>query len=347
VTITGSFTWGRAEGEEEDMHTMVDMEWKTLQAPALAYHPVKSGGDSERRFSPRDVLRSSIGPDDQYCVGYSGLGGYVLTLVLGIGVTEVKFAPLGSQILDSIVAYDRAEVDDVYIGQINMVTVSSFCGPQGVIWGYDVARNMLPSPPLLGEEELREIPDVEVISGERLRESARMLFGTRNKRHFPLLPGSHVSCACKYRTFPGPTLLYAAVGIGIPERRDRHACLLMEDVGECESIFYSLGLETARRQTALNMVQSVLRIGENHGISYEKVIVDVITKPVGLGEVGCALVAAPYIHLARNAYHPDLHDMTLQEWYGLRRKYFLDTYEDGEVYLPWRRTRGFCGERIR
>ena len=42
-------------------------------------------------------------------------------------------------LLDDIVAYDRAEANDAYIGQINMETASSFCGIAGQVWGYDLA----------------------------------------------------------------------------------------------------------------------------------------------------------------------------------------------------------------
>jgi len=41
-------------------------------------------GRGRRRFSSADIARASIGPDDQFCVGYNGTGGYFLGLVLGI-----------------------------------------------------------------------------------------------------------------------------------------------------------------------------------------------------------------------------------------------------------------------
>ena len=37
--------------------------------------------------------------------------------------------------LRAIVAYDKAESNDAYLGQVNMITVSSFSGPRSAIWG--------------------------------------------------------------------------------------------------------------------------------------------------------------------------------------------------------------------
>jgi histidine decarboxylase len=302
---------------------------------AISYQPYPQERPGERRFSPRDIVRSSIGPDDQYCVGYTGHGGYCLALVMGIGMVKETFRQSGSQSLDAVVAYDGAEVDEAYIGQINMITVSSFCGPQGVIWGHDVARNGISFPLPLDQDELSEFGGVTVTSGEKLREASRMLFGTRHKRHFPLLPGSHVPCAAKYRHYRGPSALYAAAAIGIPRDRSRSACLLMEDVGVCPSEELADGGLKARKRLAINMIRSVLRIGENHGVFYGEVIVDVMLREVEKGNIGCALVAAPYFHLARNGYDRDLPRMSLQQWYGMKRRKFLDEYEESDLEIIW------------
>ncbi len=297
--------------------------------PAVPYQPCPRPGEGTPRFSPRDALRSSVSPDRQFCVGYTGQGGYCIAPVISIGFTRETASRGGSEILDAIVAYDDAEVKGTYIGQINMITVSSFCGPQGVIWGYDVAWNGIPPPPLLDKEDSVEFGGLRVINGASLRHSSRMLFGTRAKRHFPLRPGSHVPCAAKYQSFRGPCSLYAAVAIGIPEDRGSHACLLMEDVGKCITDSPAGGVEEERKRIALNAIRSILRVGENHGISYGTVMADVVLKEIPEGHVGCALVAAPYFHLAADAYERDLHRLSLQEWYGIKRRHFLDCYRNG------------------
>ncbi|RJP26797.1 MAG: hypothetical protein C4536_15245 [Actinobacteria bacterium] len=290
------------------------------------YEPGPQVKAAANGFSPRDVLRSSIGPQRQFCIGYTGQGGYCIAPVISIGSTRETISRGGSKILDAIVAYDDAEVEDTYIGQINMITVSSFCGPQGVIWGYDLAWNGIPSPPLLSEGEAAEFAGLRIINGASLRQSSRMLFGTRRKRHFPLQPGSHVPCAAKYRSYRGPCVLYAAMAIGIPEERGSHACLFMEDVGKCTAYAAESDGEKERKRITLNVIRSILRIGENHGIHYGTVIADVVVEGIREGHVGCALVAAPYFHLAADAYEHDLHRLSLQQWYGIKRRYFVDPY---------------------
>jgi histidine decarboxylase len=318
------------ESRLSEVGAMLDLvQWeKEAVFPQVHLWPL-GPGRGRRRFSSADIARASIGPDDQFCVGYNGTGGYFLGLVLSVGKAKERFSPRGSFMLDSILAFDHAEVKDAYLGQINMITVSSFCGPQGVIWGYDVARNILPPSPWPAWELPEELEGTKIIWGERIREATRLLFGTARKRHFPLLPGSHVNCACKYKVARGPTWIYAAVGIGIPEDRAGAACLLMEDVG-CLGGAKDADLDRTRSRIALDMACSVVRIGENHATRYPTVVVDVEMAWVSEREVGCALVAAPYFHIARKAYHPELPWMSLQEWYALKREHFLDRYVDVE-----------------
>ncbi|MDI6830153.1 MAG: histidine decarboxylase, pyruvoyl type [Actinomycetota bacterium] len=305
---------------------------ETLLAPETpgAFLDVGGRGRREARaageFDPREILASAVGMEDDYCVGFPGRGGYCIGLVMGIGITRKTFSQAGSELLDAIVAYDEAEVEDTYIGQINMITVSSFCGPRGLIWGYDVARDGVARPPLLEGAEAAEFAGTTLVHGAVLRQATRMLFGTRGRRHFPLLPGSHVPCAGKYRSYEGREVLYAAVAVGIPEERDRHACLLMEDVGRCGKGVLREGWERARTGIILNMVRSVLRIGANHDVTYREIVADAVLREVPEGHIGCALVAAPYFQLARKGYHPDLTRLSLQEWYGLKRRHFLHDY---------------------
>ncbi|MFW6114006.1 MAG: histidine decarboxylase, pyruvoyl type, partial [Actinomycetota bacterium] len=117
-----------------------------------------------------------------------------------------------------------------------------------------------------------------------------------------------------------------AIAIGIPEDRSRDACLLMEDVGSCPDVLVCERDLKTRKRIAKNMIRSIMGVGENQGISYREVIVDVKTGEIARGEIGCALAAAPYFQLARNAYHHDLPDISLQEWYGIKRKHFLEKY---------------------
>jgi histidine decarboxylase len=77
------------------------------------------------------VDKTAISPYDRYCDGYDRPGaqgnGYVCVVKVVTG-TAVKTDDF---LLDGIVAYDRAEANEAYIGQINMATASSCCGVAG------------------------------------------------------------------------------------------------------------------------------------------------------------------------------------------------------------------------
>jgi histidine decarboxylase len=87
-----------------------------------------------------DTVAGATGPYERFCDGYGNPGasglGYVTVLKLEIGVI-----PLGDldEVLAEIVSYDSAEATGTYLGQINAITASSFCGPGGALWGYEVA----------------------------------------------------------------------------------------------------------------------------------------------------------------------------------------------------------------
>lgn len=304
-----------------------------MDPPAILFEKSWKKSAGRFDFDPINILRSSIGEYEQFCTGYNGVGGYCLALVMGIGIAEEIYSYSGSNMLDSIVAYDDAEVEDAYIGQINMIMVSSFCGPQGAIWGYDIARSHIELPDILDEAHVEEFEGIRIVNGDTLRQASRMLFGTKQKRHFPFIPGSHVPCAGKYHAYKGETTLYSAVAIGIPDDRTRQACLIMEDVGELQERRIRDDATEARKRIAVNMMRSVVQVGKNHGTNYKEIILEVILKEVPVGHIGCALVAAPYFNIARESYEENLDELSLQEWYGLKRNQFLDRYDDYEIDL--------------
>lgn len=261
----------------------------------------------------KSILKSALSPYKNYCAGYSGNNAYLLGLVMSIGITREQFSHAGSTILDSILAYDQAEVEDAYIGQINMEIVSSFCGPQGLIWGYDI---LSPSNDVKEDEDINfkriglEVGEVTVKSARIIRKATKALFGTKDKLNFPLLPGTHVPCAGRFKVKRGPVVLYSAVAIGIPQDRQKNACVVMEDLGSLGTKRQSL----AKRNIVKNSIKSVLEIGRTHNIIFKEVLVDFISKKVKKGQIGCALVAAPYFLLAQKAYIPSIFEDTLELW---------------------------------
>ena len=230
-----------------------------------------------------------------YCAGYGNPGnvgsGHILGVVLSTSSVKRHLSHPGSQGLDNILAFDSAEIQNTTLGQINMITVSSFCGPTGYIWGYDIA----PHPKLHQSHPLapKDSP-IPVYSASPLLEATRHLFGSVSSPAFPLLPGSHVPCAEKSLIVPGPAHIYSAIGIGIPKNRAAHACLLMEDVGYVTS-------PNSYRAIIKSLAQSLLDVGQNQQVSYKEIFVEIDHLPITKNHIGCALVAAPYFALAKKA----------------------------------------------
>ncbi|WP_223111635.1 histidine decarboxylase, pyruvoyl type [Thiospirochaeta perfilievii] len=119
-----------------------------------------------------------------------------------------------------------------------------------------------------------------------------------------------VVCANKSITMRGPELLWCAIALAIPEDRSKNACMFIEDAG-----FNHSDLDNLED----NIVNSIIRCGENQSVLFKEIYVGHNTIEVLENEVGCALTCAPYITLAKNAipsgYQPrDLLNISLNEW---------------------------------
>ncbi|MDP3220403.1 MAG: histidine decarboxylase, pyruvoyl type [Deltaproteobacteria bacterium] len=268
-------------------------------------------------MSRHDVLRRDpaalLSRHAEHCEGYfaSASPSHLLGISLTTGVCRNMFPSPGSTKLDETNAFDLAEVARANLGQLNAITVSSFCGPHGLIWGYDAC------PPAAGHRRLGDVARgaqrAEAFDLDGLLGAFAALTGPVGDPRFPFMPGSHVPAAMKSRTASEPGVLYAGLGIGIPEDRARSACLLMEDVG------FVPGADDpdAHRAAALEcLAQAVLEVGTNQRVRYREVFVGTAATVVGPGETGCALAMAPYFLLARDAVPAggSLHDLTLEAW---------------------------------
>lgn len=271
-------------------------------------------------FSKEKILNKSISSHGNYCAGYHGTGGYIITPVVSIGSFKESFSHDGPDILDFILAYDKAESDDVYIGQINMIVVSSFCGPEGLIWGYDIAHNESSHPQFLSDKDIDAFKGIKLRDGGKLREASRLLFGTNEKRNFPLLPGSHVYCAARWCSSKGPNFAYSSVAIGIPEDRNKQACLIMEDIGHLSNTEKEIN-NGKKQEIIINLIRSILEVGKNQKITYKEIFVDFVYKEIKSGEIGCSLVAVPYFQLAKKAYDKNLCKQSLQEWFANKKTF--------------------------
>lgn len=255
-------------------------------------------------------IPTSTEPD--HCEGFfacSDNNRYILGICLSIAKQKIKLSHPGSKNLDSINAFDLAEVSQANIGQTNMIKVSSFCGPKGLIWGLDLAiaqKEEDACPPQFGDMKIFELAPLE--------EAFKKLTGTVEAPRFPFLPGSHVPCAFKNISAQGEKIIYSALAIGIPENRRTQACLLMEDIGEVPLGNYDI--IKFNKNIRLKLIKSILEIGKNQKIRYKEVFLGIKELYVGKDEVGCALVASPYLLLAQNAIpqNKNILKLSLEEW---------------------------------
>lgn len=269
---------------------------------------------SQLSFDPERILVSARSPYPDHCIGHWGGGGFLIAIILAQGTVPRRFTHAGSDTLDEIVAYDKAEAMTAHAGQVNMITVSSFLGPEGLLWGYDVAKVDLPVPDVLFASDFAEFSGVDIRSGEDLRRAARELFGSATQPRLPFLPGAHVACVARHRCYTGPTTIYSAGAIGMPEDRATAACLLMEDVGQLDGVQDETTHRSSRRRLLLNIIRSVVEVGKNQHVRYREIIADVTVSAVAAQEVGCALVAAPYFKLAGRAHDATRVGESLDKW---------------------------------
>ncbi|MGY9045724.1 MAG: histidine decarboxylase, pyruvoyl type, partial [Rhodobacterales bacterium] len=188
----------------------------------------------------RDVVNNAIGPFPKNCAGYMnppvGGYGYIAALKLSIGTVVADM----DEGLDGIVSYDRAECEDAYIGQINMLTASSFCGVNGAVWGYDLARHDDLATGLIQPKMVLPRHDgvpVPIMPLDPLLDAAYRLFGSRDERRFSPLPGAMVVCANKSQTINPKveTTVWCALAIAIAEDRSSTANLFIEDASDTET----------------------------------------------------------------------------------------------------------------
>ena len=261
------------------------------------------------------ILSNVVSPFDHYCsgCGMQPSDFYVTTPLIATGVAPLNSSQNG---LDKIVAFDRAEGETANITQINMVTVSSFNGLNGVVLGYDILPQELRRHPLVDHEQYPHVYDANP-----LFEATQALYGTVQEQRFPIRPGQHVLCASKTFYHPGPCVIYSALALAIAEDRSRNADLYMEDPGLLSADYDTHVSEEQQASVIERLIHSVEQISQNLGIRYEKVFVGFKYRHVKAGEVGCAIAEAPYVHLAKNAIpHGDpqlLQDMSLHEWHEM------------------------------
>lgn len=185
--------------------------------------------------SPHDGCRDGYGTPGAYGYGYASV----------LKVSADTAEKTSDELVDRIVTYDKAEAADAYVGQINMLTASSFCGTVDQVWGYDLARHDSidngKSKPLFTEKQ-RNGRKLEAHDATPPLSVGVELFGAEQNRRRHPIPGAHAICANKgvvaYRAKTGRPLkdgegYDARLFIAIPLSADRDfaADLFIEDAG--------------------------------------------------------------------------------------------------------------------
>ncbi len=303
-------------------------------------------------LSLSQVVDGAVAAFEPYCMGYMNPGssgdGYISTMKLSVDKVSIKGLDPGAA---GIVSYDRCEKDDAYIGQINMGTASSFCGVNGALWGYHLAKAdaiadgtlkpmfTYPGPGYPKSDELPGQDPVPVYPVAPLLDAAERLFGRMDKagdgetdlRRFPPMPGAHVICANKDASGPGPGYFWSAIAIAIAEDRDTQANLFIEDAdviaakqvtdaeGNTEWQPTAAQAKAQLHQHLRNVTKSMVLCGQDQDVTYTAIYAGVKFIFAGPDEWGCALTCAPYVTLAQNAVPSgqsasSILDMTIDQW---------------------------------
>jgi histidine decarboxylase len=240
--------------------------------------------------------------EKKYCYGYGfepasspKYNFYTAAATAKKALIKKKLSHLVSSKLDYINAFDIAETQGAYLGQINLIVVSSFIGPNGYLFGYEVAKH-----PNLYQKKLDINIPIDVYSAVPLFESTKKLFGTLDSKHFPMIPGGHTPAASKSIEKSGPCYIYGGIGVGIVRDRNKDAIILMEDIGWANNI----NEETAKfenRKMKENIAKSVLEISKNQHTELKEIFIHTDYLHIHEDEVGCILTAVPYMTLPKVA----------------------------------------------
>ncbi len=288
--------------------------------------------EKETKVCAPRIDKTAISPYENYCDGYGAPGaqgnGYVSVLKVSVGTVEKT----DDFLLDGIVSYDRAEINDAYVGQINMLTASSFCGIAGQVWGHDLAAHddvaAKKIQPVLEATQF-DGSKLPVYDAKPLLEAGIELFGVEKERRFTLVPGAHTICANKgvtaYRPKEDRPLkegeaygVWCFIALSLSADRDNCADLFIEDAGLWTKNDNAEDLKKFLEEHRKSVVWSVVSCGQDSDVLFERTYVGFAYTIMKPGEIGTSLTCAPYVSLARNAVPTNgfnsLNEMTLTEW---------------------------------
>ena len=302
----------------------------------------RSKNNETRRIE--NIIMGAVGPYENNCAAFGNPAGpktpnYINVCKLSIGKIPLdKSTNKWDMVTKGILAYDRAETNGAFLGQLNVLAASSFISPHGALWGYDLANN-------IHESSMYKISGVPIYSITPLLEAGEALFGSNQKTtkyygqtedksqigpRFYIMPGEIQPCAVKSAKLSGAGIIYSAIGIGIPINAlsNKVARLFYEDAGSYETSgnpTEQFIKETEQKLQAKmkNIATAMIKNGKDQiiPIKYSKIFIGFKMEPVQDNEYAEAITLSPYITLAQNAIPDDpksLAHMSLQEWESLK-----------------------------
>ncbi|MEE1296139.1 MAG: histidine decarboxylase, pyruvoyl type [Bifidobacterium sp.] len=295
-------------------------------------HTIATGPHHHVRLRAPHLDRTAISPYDSYCDGYGMPGatgnGYVNILKVSCGTVDKT----DDALVDRIVTYDKAECADAYVGQINMLTASSFCGVMGQVWGHDLAAHpdvkAVRLTPLFTATQFNGAP-LPVYDAKPVIDAGIELFGTDTDRRYHPAPGAHVICANKgvtaYRPRTDRALadgegygVWSFIAISLSNDRDYCADLFIEDAGVWTENDDEAALRAFLDRHRKEIVWSVVECGRDSGVLFERTYVGYAYTMMRPGQIGNAITVGPYVTLARDAVptagFARLNDMTIVDW---------------------------------
>lgn len=266
------------------------------------------------------IVNGAVGAFNRYCAGYLNPGASGLGYIAALKLSAAGMKCGGDDGLE--ISYNRAERNDAFMGQINRMNSSAFCGLNGALWGYDLVKPDEFKNGRIDPLEIKKRHDnerVPVWDMQPLLDTTERLFGTDEQRRFPLLPGALVPCAEKKYRKQGPALIRCLMVLAIVEDRENNADLVLQYAGvKDESAKTGLN-RMSKQELYEKSISSVLICGEDQGVLYKEIFFGYKEMNISEGEVGCSLCCMPYITLAQDAIpentQPEvLTGMTVSQW---------------------------------
>ena len=291
---------------------------------ATGFRPDTSAAPERPLEVRAGILRRAIGPYPEHCAASPGTPGAGYAACPSVHAV-IRARGDFSRRVEGILGFDAAEVEGYFSG-INASKVSSFCGPDdGLLPGLDLLPPEWLDGYYSGTLERSDGVPVPIYALTPVQEASAALLGAYRPR-----PASFMRCALVYETLPGPAVVGAALAIGIPEDRARHACLFMEEAiadplswrprwwpwpgpwrGHGEITPFHL------RHVINMMARSVLAQGDQAGVPYARIYAGAVARRVPRGCYGTGLVGIPYVQLPRDVDQDQLLTMPPGGWQQL------------------------------